>query len=83
MKIIKIVLSIIYLILGFYTGYNTYKEFKHPESVEATYSSNGIDSSKDGAAVGMGLISGFCVLSSTLLILSISDKPLTKANKSE
>jgi hypothetical protein len=34
---------------------------------------SGVDSATDGVAVGLGIISGFCFLSSTLLLISFKD----------
>jgi hypothetical protein len=34
---------------------------------------SGVDSATDGVAVGLGIITGFCFLSSTLLLISLKD----------
>lgn len=78
----KLVLSIFFLIVGLTTAYLTFNlsnkdsfgntEFSGPrlsESIAAAGS--GVDSSNDGVAVGLGIISGFSFLSSALLLTSI------------
>ena len=81
----KIILSIFFLILGIGTAILTFNlsgkdsfgepKFKTPSALDYKDSiagaGGGVDSSNDGVAVGLGIISGFSFLSSTLLLTSI------------
>jgi len=78
MKTFKLIISILLLIFGFTTAYLTYN-LSNKDSLGYKYQpgdlphkvvSVGIDSSNDGVAVGLGIISGFSFLSATLLLNS-------------
>lgn len=80
---IKLIFSTFFLVIGLITGFLTYnlsnkdsfgnidsyggRETREPTSAAG----GGVDSSNDGVAVGLGIISGFSFLSATLLLTSI------------
>ena len=80
----KIVLSIFFLVLGLTTAFLTFDLANNVSFGEITGSrrsnsmaGSGVDSSNDGVAVGLGIISGFSFLSSVLLLNSISKNKST------
>ena len=83
MNKLKIILSMLFLLLGIVGAIFTYN-LSNEDSlgvvpiesfrVVKQKMSVGIDSSNDGVAVGLGIISGFSFLSSTLLLTSIQKK---------
>ncbi len=86
MNKLKLLLSCFFLVLGIAGFVLTYSlsnkdsfgkiSFDTPRHYDANTiagAGSGVDSSNDGVAVGLGLISGFSFLSSTLLLTSIQN----------
>ena len=78
MNRLKPILAIIFLIIGLFCAVYTFilanKDsigVEHTYNREQPYVGSGVDSSNDGVAVGLGIISGFSFLSSTLLLISM------------
>ena len=74
----KIFMAGLFLILGLGGSYLTYDfadtvKFGKLNTGRGAGGGSGVDSATDGVAVGLGIISGFCFLSSTLLLISFKD----------
>jgi hypothetical protein len=75
---IKIFIAGLFLILGLGGSYLTYDfadtiKFGKFLKGRGQGGGSGVDSATDGVAVGLGIITGFCFLSSTLLLISLKD----------
>lgn len=84
----RIALSIFFLIVGLTAAFLTFNlsnkdslgktKFSspphHPFSESIAGAGGGVDSSNDGVAVGLGIISGFSFLSSVLLLNNVQKK---------
>lgn len=92
MEKLKSILSIFFIIMGLTFAFLTYSladkdshgEIKsfggrslRTESGSIAATGSGVDSSNDGVAIGLGIISGFSFLCSTLFLTSVSKKNIS------
>lgn len=78
---LKLILAVFFLFVGIgctiftfsLSNKNSFGRVEYPTGrvrLNSTAAGTGIDSSNDGVAIGLGIISGFSFLSSTLLLTS-------------